>query len=86
MPNRPQKEISRDAAVPDSGSPLDSVKAAQQAEATATKREAQAKLVKSTPASKREPRTVGDSRKTHGDKLSGITREAPDEPVVEDEP
>jgi hypothetical protein len=86
MPNRPQDGTSRDAVVPDSGPPLDSVKATQQAEAAAAKREADAKLAQTTPAGKREPRPAGDSRKPHGDKLAGTTQEASDEPVVEDEP
>jgi hypothetical protein len=86
MPNRPQDETSRDAAVPDSGSPLDSVKATQQAEAAAIKREAEAKLAQTSPAGKRELRPADDSPKTRGDKLAGTTQEARDEPVVEDEP
>ena len=86
MPNRSRDETSRDAAVPDGGSPLDSVKATEQSEAAATKREDEAKLARSTPPGKREPPPADDRRKPRGDEQAGTTPETPEEPVIEDEP
>ncbi len=49
MPKEPRNNTSRRAAIRDGGSPLDNVKATQQTEAAATKRETEAKLLSELP-------------------------------------
>ena len=69
MPNRSRDETSRDAAVPDGGSPLDSVKATEQSEAAATKREAEANLAQSLVSTRY---TWGGSSPATGFDCSGL--------------
>ena len=86
MMNKPQNDTSRDSAVPESGPAVASVRTAQEAEAAATKRDAEAKLAKASRPEDSQPEPAGDSPKRHGDKLARAVEQAAEEPVPDDEP
>jgi hypothetical protein len=83
---RSRDGTSRDAAVPESGPAVDSVRTAREAEAVARKQDTEAELAKASSKKGGEAQVSGESLKRYGDKLHDVTREAGDEPLVKDEP